>query len=574
MADALKAEGNKAFSAKDYATAVEKFTQAIEIEPQNHILYSNRSAVYAAQSEYQKALEDANKATEIKADWSKGWVRKGAAYRGLGDLLGAHDAYEEALKLEPGNDQAKNGLAAVQRAIEAEARADGVEGDPLGGLGGMFNDPQMIQKLASNPKTSALLADRDFMQKLQRLKDNPNAIGEEMRDPRFLQVMSVLLGIDMQFGAPPEAGAKDEDVPMADAQPKPAETKKEPEPEPEPEPEDEETIAKKKAQEAGDAEKKVGNDFYKKKQFDEAIEHYTKAWELNKDITYLNNIGAAKFEKGDYKGAIETCQQAIDEGRELRADFKMIAKAFARIGSAHEKLGDLPQAIEYYNKSLTEHRTPDVLTKLRNAEKAKVKAERDAYIDPAKAEEARELGQKKFQEADWPGAVDAFTEMTKRAPDDPRGFSNRAAALIKLMAFPQAVQDCDDALKRDPKFIRAYIRKAQALQAMKEYNRVLDVLEEAREHDTEGKHTREIEQQQQKALEAQYSARAGETEQETAERIQRDPEIMSILQDPVMQSILQQAKSDPMALQEHMKNAQVRMKIQKLMAAGVIRLGR
>ncbi|GAD96261.1 heat shock protein STI1 [Paecilomyces variotii No. 5] len=573
MADALKAEGNKAFSAKDYATAAEKFTKAIEIEPENHILYSNRSAVYAAQSEYQKALEDANKATDIKADWSKGWLRKGAAYRGLGDLLGAHDAYEEALKLEPSNDQAKNGLAAVKRAIEAEAHADGVQGDPLGGLGGMFNDPQMIQKLASNPKTSALLADRDFMQKLQRLKDNPNAIGEEMRDPRFLQVMSVLLGIDMQFGAPEAgeaAGAKDEDVPMTDAQPK--ETKKEPEPEPEPE--DEETIAKKKAKEAGDAEKKIGNDFYKKKQFDEAIEHYTKAWELNKDITYLNNIGAAKFEKGDYKGTIETCQQAIDEGRELRADFKMIAKAFARIGSAHEKLGDLPQAIEYYNKSLTEHRTPDVLTKLRNAEKAKAKAERDAYIDPAKAEEARELGQKKFQEADWPGAVDAFTEMTKRAPDDPRGFSNRAAALIKLMAFPQAVQDCDEATKRDPKFIRAYIRKAQALQIMKEFNKALDVLEEAREHDVEGKHTREIEQQQQKALEAQYSARAGETEQETAERIQRDPEIMSILQDPVMQSILQQAKSDPMALQEHMKNAQVRMKIQKLMAAGVIRMGR
>jgi stress-induced-phosphoprotein 1 len=49
---------------------------------------------------------------------------------------------------------------------------------------------------------------------------------------------------------------------------------------------------------------------------------------------------------------------------------------------------------------------------------------------------------------------------------------------------------------------------------------------------------------------------------------------MSILQDPVMQSILQQAKGDPSALQEHMKNAHVRMKIQKLIAAGVIRLGR
>jgi stress-induced-phosphoprotein 1 len=49
---------------------------------------------------------------------------------------------------------------------------------------------------------------------------------------------------------------------------------------------------------------------------------------------------------------------------------------------------------------------------------------------------------------------------------------------------------------------------------------------------------------------------------------------MSVLQDPAMQSILQQAKSEPAALQEHMKNPQVRTKIQKLMAAGVIRIGR
>ena len=37
---------------------------------------------------------------------------------------------------------------------------------------------------------------------------------------------------------------------------------------------------------------------------------------------------------------------------------------------------------------------------------------------------------------------------------------------------------------------------------------------------------------------------------------------MSIMQDPVMQSILQQAQSDPKALQEHMRNPNVRTKIQ------------
>lgn len=196
----------------------------------------------------------------------------------------------------------------------------------------------MIQKLASNPKTSGLLADAEFMGKLQRLKQNPNSIGTEMRDPRFLQVMSVLLGIDMQFGGPggpggdTQAGAAssreaDEDVPMPDARPtSQPQQARQPEPEPEPEPEDEEAVAKREAKEKAEQEKKLGTENYKKRQFDAAIEHYSKAWELHKDITYLTNLSAAKFEKGDYQGAIEACEKAIQEGREVMADFKVIAK--------------------------------------------------------------------------------------------------------------------------------------------------------------------------------------------------------------------------------------------------------
>ena len=259
--------------------------------------------------------------------------------------VGANDAYEEALKLDPSNSQAKSGLAAVKRAIDAEASADGFGGGPGGGLGNMFNDPQMIQKLANNPKTASLLADPSFMAKLQRLKQNPNNIGEEMRDPRFLQVMSVLLGIDMSFGGAGGAGEgagdmggsrgpaePEEDVPMSDAPPsytpKPSAPPKarEPEPEPEPEPEDEEAKAKRKAKEDADAEKKIGTECYKKREFDAAIEHYGKAWDIHKDITYLTNMSAAQFEKGDYQGAIDTCKKAIEEGREVLADFKIIAK--------------------------------------------------------------------------------------------------------------------------------------------------------------------------------------------------------------------------------------------------------
>ncbi|KAH7355697.1 hypothetical protein BKA66DRAFT_475028 [Pyrenochaeta sp. MPI-SDFR-AT-0127] len=584
MADALKAEGNKLFAAKKFEESIEKFSQAIELDPSNHVLYSNRSGAYASLKDWRKALDDATKTTEIKPDWAKGWGRKGTALHGEGDLVGATDAFEEALKLDPNNAQAKSGLDAVKRAIEAEAMDDGFPSDPSAGLGGMFSDPNMIQKLAANPKTAPLLGDAEFMGKLQQLKTNPNLVGQFMQDPRFMQVMGVLLGIDMQFGGPGAGGPggpapreAEEDVEMPDARPTPTEQpKKAPEPEPVPEPveETEEEKAAKEAKAKADELKKKGTEFYKKRQFDEAIENYSKAWDLHKDIAYKTNLGAAKFEKGDYQGCIEACHEAVEYGREILADFKIIAKAFARIGTAYEKLGDLTNAILFYQKAQTEHRTPEVLAKLRAAEKAKIKQDKESYINPEEAEKARELGNAKFKESDWPAAVEAYSEMIKRAPEDPRGYSNRAACFIKLLEFPSAVQDCDEAIKRDPSFIRAYLRKAQAYFTMREYNKCINVCAEALEHDKDGKNTREIQQQETKALQAQYSAREGETEQQTMERIQRDPEITGILQDPIMQSILQQAKDDPAALQEHLKNPGIRSKIQKLVHAGVIRMGR
>lgn len=103
MADALKAEGNKLFAEKKFAESMqvprkhrlvshvlteysEKFSQAIELDPTNHVLYSNRSGAYASLKDWTKALEDANKVTEIKPDWAKGWGRKGTALHGEGDL--------------------------------------------------------------------------------------------------------------------------------------------------------------------------------------------------------------------------------------------------------------------------------------------------------------------------------------------------------------------------------------------------------------------------------------------------------------------------------------------------------
>jgi stress-induced-phosphoprotein 1 len=196
-----------------------------------------------------------------------------------------------------------------------------------------------------------------------------------------------------------------------------------------------------------------------------------------------------------------------------------------------------------------------------------------AYIDPTKANEAREEGNLAFKSNDFPLAVKLYTESIRRSPSDPRGYANRAAAYIKLATFPDAVKDCDKAIELDPSFVKAHIRKASSYFGMGEYQKSLDACARASEVDTQGQHVKEIEGWINKAGQALAKSNEGASEQEILERAQRDPEVLGILQDPIMQQILGQMKEDPSAVQDHLRNPMIREKIQKLVNAGIIRMG-
>ena len=59
MENTLKAEGNKAFAAKDYDLAIDLFSKALDSDQNNFVLWSNRSAAKAGKRDWDGALADA-----------------------------------------------------------------------------------------------------------------------------------------------------------------------------------------------------------------------------------------------------------------------------------------------------------------------------------------------------------------------------------------------------------------------------------------------------------------------------------------------------------------------------------
>ncbi|CAG8760973.1 12639_t:CDS:2, partial [Gigaspora rosea] len=183
------------------------------------------------------------------------------------------------------------------------------------------------------------------------------------------------------------------------------------------------------------------------------LQHYDKAWELDStNASILTNKAAVLFEQENYEECIKICEQAVDVGREHRADFKLIARAYGRIGNAYVKLDKFDEAIKYYGKSLAEHRTPEILAKHNEAQKLKVKHEKEAYYNPELSEKAREAGNELFKKNDFAGAVQQYTEAIKRNENDPKSYSNRAACYTKLMAYQEALKDCETCISLDPTF--------------------------------------------------------------------------------------------------------------------------
>ena len=411
-----KGKGDSAFAAQQYAEATEHYSQALALDPASAVLYSNRSAALASMGRYAEALEDAERAIKLKPDWARGYTRKGLALFYLGQIHEALESYSQGQAIEPDNPHIARSLLVLGSLVDKQEH-------PFATL---LSDNNLV-KLMAHPRTAAFFQSQDFHDMINSIRACPDSMSTYRSDPRLIEVISVLIGTDLF--AEERNPVKQLDSHIV----------------------------------AAEAEKELGNTAYKRKHFQNALEHYSNAHESNPtNVTYLTNMSAVYYEQQDYEKCVRKCEEAIAVGKEHGADTKQMSRVLARQGDALMKMGQVDAGIRLLEKSLFESRDDKVKTKLKAARELQANLQ-DTEKLRLEAEEANSKANFFFNHKKYQKARDLYAQAIQRNPQESKFWLNRSACHMKLDDLDSALNDVSQCLVLEPDNSKALFRKGLIL---------------------------------------------------------------------------------------------------------------
>jgi stress-induced-phosphoprotein 1 len=126
------------------------------------------------------------------------------------------------------------------------------------------------------------------------------------------------------------------------------------------------------------------------------------------------------------------------------------------------------------------------------------------------------------------------------------------------------------ALEIDPKYVKAWARLGDIQMVHKEYHKAMDSYRNGLAIEPENSLCKEGLKKCAIAINYGRQNMTDAEKQEQQAHALADPEIQSILQDPVTQQILRDFNENPTAAQQALRDPGVRSKIERLIAAGII----
>ncbi|KAG0648317.1 Serine threonine-phosphatase T [Hyphodiscus hymeniophilus] len=146
QAVAFKNDGNKAFAAHDWVTAIELYTKAIELNDKDPVFYSNRAQANIKSEAYGYAIADATKAIELKPDFVKAYFRRAIAYTAILKSRDALRDFQKVVSLNPADKDAKLKLEECKKIVRKVEFLAAIEvGDEPSAAEGLDLDSMVVE---------------------------------------------------------------------------------------------------------------------------------------------------------------------------------------------------------------------------------------------------------------------------------------------------------------------------------------------------------------------------------------------------------------------------------------------
>ena len=110
-------QGNVKFKQGDYVGAIEDYDKAIQLKPDYAEAYNNRGLMKHELGEHGAALSDLNNAIQLKPNLSVAYNNRGLAKQALGELHSAITDYDKAIQLKDNDAVVYNSRGSAKRAL-------------------------------------------------------------------------------------------------------------------------------------------------------------------------------------------------------------------------------------------------------------------------------------------------------------------------------------------------------------------------------------------------------------------------------------------------------------------------
>jgi tetratricopeptide (TPR) repeat protein len=225
-----------------------------------------------------------------------------------------------------------------------------------------------------------------------------------------------------------------------------------------------------------DAYSNRGNAYYDKRNYDQAIEDYSKAIELNPQyaIAYYNR-GNAYYNKRNYDQAIEDYSKAIELNPQYADAYSNRGNAYYDKRNYDQAIEDYSKAIElnpqyaiaYYNRGLAYYNK-------RNYDQAIEDYSKAIELNPQYADAYSNRGNAYYNKRNYDQAIEDYSKAIELNPQYAIAYSNRGNAYYDKRNYDQAIKDYSKAIELNPQYADAYSNRGNAYYDKRNYDQAIE----------------------------------------------------------------------------------------------------